>query len=190
MPNEPPRGERILGSLLHPVSKTEAASLVIDRAKQATPGAYVCLTNVHTTVEARRSPQLRAAVDSAFLSVPDGMPLVWILRRRGHSRTEKITGIEYIPTVAKAGLEDGTRHFFYGGAPGVAQEGGRKLQELVPGVLVVGTSSPRSRTSTDGRSKSSRQSSIARSHTSSGSDSELRNRNSGWPGCRERWTSR
>ena len=70
------------------------------------------------------------------------MPLVWILRRRGHSRTEKITGIEYIPTVAKAGLEDGTRHFFYGGAPGVAQEGGRKLQELVPGVLVVGTSSP------------------------------------------------
>ena len=124
------------------MSKAEAARLVIDRANQATPGAYVCLTNVHTTVEAHHSVQLRAAVDSAFLSVPDGMPLVWILRRRDHSRTEKITGIEYIPTVAKAGLEDGTRHFFYGGAPGVAQEAGRKLQELVPGVLVVGTSSP------------------------------------------------
>ena len=63
---EPPRGERILGSLLHPVSKIEAASLVVDRAKQATPGAYVCLTNVHTTVESHRSPALRAAVDSAL----------------------------------------------------------------------------------------------------------------------------
>ena len=142
MPIEPPRGERILGSLLHPVSKTEAASLVIDRARQATPGAYVCLTNVHTTVEAHRSPQLRAAVDSAFLSVPDGMPLVWILRRRGHRRTEKITGIEYIPSVARSGLGDGVRHFFYGGAPGVAQEAARRLSALVPGVPVVGALTP------------------------------------------------
>jgi N-acetylglucosaminyldiphosphoundecaprenol N-acetyl-beta-D-mannosaminyltransferase len=124
------------------VSKSEAARLVIARANQATPGAYVCLTNVHTTVEAHRSPPLRAAVDSAFLSVPDGMPLVWILRRRGHRRTEKITGIEYIPSVARAGLGDGVRHFFYGGAPGVAQEAARRLTALVPGVQVVGSLTP------------------------------------------------
>ena len=130
------------------MSKAEAARLVIGRANQATPGAYVCLTNVHTTVEAHRSPPLRAAVDSAFLSVPDGMPLVWILRRRGHRRTEKITGIEYIPSVARAGLGDGVRHFFYGGAPGVAQEAARRLTALVPGVQVVGTSRRRSRVST------------------------------------------
>jgi N-acetylglucosaminyldiphosphoundecaprenol N-acetyl-beta-D-mannosaminyltransferase len=124
------------------VSKAEAARLVIGRANQATPGAYVCLTNVHTTVEAHRSPPLRAAVDSAFLSVPDGMPLVWILRRRGHRRTEKITGIEYIPSVARAGVGDGVRHFFYGGAPGVAQEAARRLTALVPGVQVVGALTP------------------------------------------------
>jgi N-acetylglucosaminyldiphosphoundecaprenol N-acetyl-beta-D-mannosaminyltransferase len=124
------------------VSKTQAAKTVIDRAARARPGAYVCLTNVNTTVEARRSPDLSAAVDGAFLSVPDGMPLVWILRRRGYARTEKITGIEYIPSVAQAGLARGTRHFFYGGAPGVAQEAGRRLRELVPGVQVVGTLSP------------------------------------------------
>jgi N-acetylglucosaminyldiphosphoundecaprenol N-acetyl-beta-D-mannosaminyltransferase len=81
-------------------------------------------------------------VDSAFLSVPDGMPLVWILRRRGHRRTEKITGIEFIPSVARAGLGDGVRHFFYGGAPGVAQEAARRLTALVPGVQVVGSLTP------------------------------------------------
>ena len=115
---------------------------VVDRSAEGTSGAYVCLVNVHSTVEAGRSPELRAAVDDAFLSVPDGMPLVWILRRRGYAKAEKITGIEYIPSVAASGLARGTRHFFYGGAPGVAEEAGRRLSELIPGVLVVGTLSP------------------------------------------------
>jgi N-acetylglucosaminyldiphosphoundecaprenol N-acetyl-beta-D-mannosaminyltransferase len=124
------------------VSKRQAVQAVVDRSAEGKPGAYVCLINVHSTVEADRSPELRAAVDHAFLSVPDGMPLVWILRRRGHARAEKITGIEYIPSVAATGLARGTRHFFYGGAPGVAREAGRRLCELIPGVKVVGALSP------------------------------------------------
>ena len=172
------------------MSKAEAASLVIGRANQATPGAYVCLTNVHTTVEAHRSPPLRAAVDSAFLSVPDGMPLVWILRRRGHRRTEKITGIEYIPSVARAGLGDGVRHFFYGGAPGVAQEAARRLSALVPGVQVVGTLTPPFTDISSGRSRTSRRALAARSPTSCGWASEPRSKSSGWPGWRRRdWMS-
>jgi N-acetylglucosaminyldiphosphoundecaprenol N-acetyl-beta-D-mannosaminyltransferase len=124
------------------VSKREAAKAVVDRAAKARPGAYVCLANVHTTVQANRSPDLRAAVDQAFLSLPDGMPLVWILRRRGHLRTEKITGIEYIPSVAAEGVTAGMRHFFYGGDSGVARSAGRRLAKLVPGVQVVGALSP------------------------------------------------
>ena len=46
------------------------------------------------------------------------------------------------PSVARAGLGDGVRHFFYGGAPGVAQEAARRLTALVPGVQVVGTLTP------------------------------------------------
>jgi N-acetylglucosaminyldiphosphoundecaprenol N-acetyl-beta-D-mannosaminyltransferase len=97
---------------------------------------------VHTTVESQRSPALRAAAEGAYLSVPDGMPLAWILRRRGHVQTEKVTGIEYIPLVASRGLDVGLRHFFYGGAPGVAVRAGIRLEELVPGVQVVGSGSP------------------------------------------------
>jgi N-acetylglucosaminyldiphosphoundecaprenol N-acetyl-beta-D-mannosaminyltransferase len=106
------------------------------------PGAYVCLTNVHTTVESARLPELRAAVDGAFLSVPDGMPLVWILRRRGLMLTEKVTGIEYVPLVASVGRADQVRHFFFGGAPGVAERAARRLEGLVPGVQVVGAKAP------------------------------------------------
>ena len=84
--------ERILGHRVDPVSRVAAADAVVERALGGGPGAYVCLTNVHTTVESQRSSALRRAVDDSFLSVPDGMPLTWILRRRGHPATEKVTG--------------------------------------------------------------------------------------------------
>jgi N-acetylglucosaminyldiphosphoundecaprenol N-acetyl-beta-D-mannosaminyltransferase len=134
--------ERILDYPVHPVSKAEAAEAVVARGVHGERGAYVCLTNVHTTVESRRLPQLRAAAEGAFLSVPDGVPLKWILRRRGYPHTEKVTGIEYMPLVAKAGADLGLRHFFYGGAPGVAEAAGRELAKLVPGTQVVGALSP------------------------------------------------
>jgi N-acetylglucosaminyldiphosphoundecaprenol N-acetyl-beta-D-mannosaminyltransferase len=133
---------RVLGVPVNPVGKRDAVRAIVDRAEAAPPGAFVCLTNVHTTVEAQSSSQLRSALEAAFLSVPDGMPLVWILRRRGHRTTEKITGIELVPLVASAGSDRGLRHFLYGGAPGVADRAARRLRELVPGVDVVGTLSP------------------------------------------------
>ena len=134
--------ERVLGHRVDPVTKAGAAEAVVERALGGEPGAYVCLTNVHTTVESRRSAALRAAVDGAYLSVPDGISLAWILRRRGHIETEKVTGIEFISGVASTGLDRGVRHFFYGGAPGVAVRAGLRLEELVPGVNIVGAASP------------------------------------------------
>ena len=139
---EPSWVERILGHRVDPVSKAHAADAVIQRAISGESGAYVCLTNVHTTVESQRSAALRTAADGAFLSVPDGMPLAWILRRRGHMDTEKVTGIEYVPLVASRGLEVGLRHFFYGGAPGVAVRAGLRLADMVPGAQIVGAASP------------------------------------------------
>lgn len=134
--------ERILGHPVHPVSKEQAAEAVVRRALAGSPGAYVCLTNVHTTVESQRDRRLREAADGAYLSVPDGMPLAWLLRRRGHRHTEKVTGIEYVPRVAAAGVKLGLRHYFYGGAPGVADRAARRLERIVQGSRVVGSSSP------------------------------------------------
>jgi N-acetylglucosaminyldiphosphoundecaprenol N-acetyl-beta-D-mannosaminyltransferase len=79
-----PWDERVLGHRVDPVTKARAAEAVVERALGGEAGAYVCLTNVHTTVVSQRSAALRTAVDGAYLSVPDGMPLAWILRRRGH----------------------------------------------------------------------------------------------------------
>ena len=63
----PARKEWILGQPVRPLSKAQAVDAVVQRAIAGEPGAYVCLTNVHTTVESRHSPGLRAAVEDAFL---------------------------------------------------------------------------------------------------------------------------
>lgn len=143
-PRPPGANERelILGEPVDAVGKAEAVRKVIDRALMDEPGAYVCLTNVHSTTDSRRIPALRAAADGAFLSVPDGMPLVWILRRRGFNRTEKITGVEFAPLVVEGGLEKKVRHYFYGAAPGVAEAAGQALKNRFPEAQIVGASTP------------------------------------------------
>lgn len=134
--------ERVLGNPVHAVSRRDAIDLVLDRVRTLHPGAYVCLTNVHTTVESRDLPDLRGAAEQAFLSVPDGAPLVWVLRHRGFPKTQKVTGIEYMPALARAGVEVGLRHYLYGGGPGVAEAAAAELERRVPGIRIVGASSP------------------------------------------------
>jgi len=127
---------------VHPLSLRSAAELIVARARSGDPGACVCLTNVHSTVESRKLSSLRRAAEDAFLSVPDGMPLVWILRRRGYGSVEKVTGAELLPTVARAGLQHGLRHALFGGAPGVADRAAGNLVRAVPGVQIVAALEP------------------------------------------------
>ena len=133
-----PWGERILGSRLDPVSKAEAARLVVERALSGDPGAYVCLTNVHTTVESQRSPALRTAVDGVPLRA--GRHAAGLDPATARSPQDREgDGHRVHPPRCVSGPRRRVRHFFYGGAPGVAEEAARRLSALVPGVQVVGT---------------------------------------------------
>jgi N-acetylglucosaminyldiphosphoundecaprenol N-acetyl-beta-D-mannosaminyltransferase len=138
----PPNRERILGHPVNALSNSDVLNIIIERALEGSPGAYICLTNVATTMLSQQSPGLRAAVDGAYVSMPDGMPLVWILRRRGYPPTEKLTGADLMPRLAQAGRERGLRHFLYGWTNRMSQAAGRGLVSAVPGSLVVGTHCP------------------------------------------------
>ena len=137
-----PKRDRILGHPVNALSNDEAIELIVRRALEGTPGAYACLTNVATTMLSQESPELRAAVDGSYISTPDGMPLVWILRRRGYPETEKLTGADLMPLLAAAGRDVGLRHFMYGWTNRLSQAAGRGLVAAVPGTEVVGTHCP------------------------------------------------
>ncbi len=140
-PSSIPR-ERILGHPVDAIGRRGAVRAIIDRALTPTPGAYVCLSNMHTTLLSRDLPSFRAAVEGSFLSLPDGMPLARLLRHRGFGQTEKIPGPDLVPQVVAAGRAVGLRHFLYGWTPAMACAAGRRLAARAPGAEIVGVDAP------------------------------------------------
>jgi N-acetylglucosaminyldiphosphoundecaprenol N-acetyl-beta-D-mannosaminyltransferase len=103
---------------------------------------YVNVCTVNTVMECQRSEILRAIVNGAAMVTTDGMPLVWLARRLGHSEAERVYGPDLMLELCRRGREHGWRHFFYGGQPGVADELARRLTAKYPGLQVAGTHSP------------------------------------------------
>src|SRR5216684_2585927 len=81
---------------------------------------YIAVTGMHGVTEAQHDHQFKEILKSAALVVPDGMPLVWIGRRHGFDMRRRVYGPELMATFCEQTAIKGYRHFFYGGAPGVA----------------------------------------------------------------------
>ena len=105
------------------------------------PG-YVCFRDVHGVMLARKDGDLRAAHEAAGMVAPDGMPLVWLSHMMGHRETGRVCGPDFMPALCARSLAPGYRHFFYGGAPGVADRRAENLAARFPGLGVAGTYSP------------------------------------------------
>jgi N-acetylglucosaminyldiphosphoundecaprenol N-acetyl-beta-D-mannosaminyltransferase len=103
---------------------------------------YVCVTGVHGVMESRRDAGLRLIHNRAGLVTPDGMPLVWLVRQAGFGHVGRVYGPDLMLACCAASIARGYRHFFYGGAPGVAERLRDRLIERFPGLQVVGTYAP------------------------------------------------
>src|SRR4051812_21541485 len=105
---------------------------------------YIAVTGMHGITEAHHAPQFKKALNDADLVVPDGMPLIWIARLRGHALRRRVYGPELMMTFCRdATLEGrGYRHFLYGGDAGVAEQLKKILENTCPGIRIVGSYSP------------------------------------------------
>jgi len=80
---------------------------------------FIAVTGMHGVTEAQHEPYFKQILNSADLVVPDGMPLVWLGRKRGYALKRRVYGPELMQMFScKTGPK--YRHFLYGGAPGVA----------------------------------------------------------------------
>jgi N-acetylglucosaminyldiphosphoundecaprenol N-acetyl-beta-D-mannosaminyltransferase len=103
---------------------------------------YIAVTGMHGVTEARHDLQLRAALASASLVVPDGMPLVWLGRRHGFHLPRRVYGPELMLRFWQETSPARYRHFLYGGAPGVADALARKFVRQFPTHEIAGIFSP------------------------------------------------
>ncbi len=103
---------------------------------------YICVTGVHGVMELQRSPRLRQIHNHAGLVTPDGMPLVWLSRLHGCKNTRRVYGPDLLLAVCQRSPVNGWKHYFYGGAPGVAEQLASRLTEKFPGLAVAGCDTP------------------------------------------------
>jgi N-acetylglucosaminyldiphosphoundecaprenol N-acetyl-beta-D-mannosaminyltransferase len=110
---------------------------------------YVCVTGVHGVMESMHDDSLRRIHNDAGMVTPDGMPLVWLSRLWGNPHVSRVCGPDLMLECCSRGLAKGLRHFFYGGAEGVADLLSARLRSRNPNLQVVGTYCPPFRPLTD-----------------------------------------
>jgi len=132
---------RVLGVPVNAVQIPQVIAWMEQCIHERGRARYVAVTGMHGVTESRQDPEFSTMLKEADLVVPDGMPLVWLGRLRGFSHlARRVYGPELMETFCR---ETGGkyRHFFYGGAPGVADHLAQVEQER-HGIRIAGTYCP------------------------------------------------
>lgn len=132
----------VLGVHVDAIQIPEAITRIEDWIRTRQGCRYVAVTGMHGVTEAQHDPQLRTVLNDADLVVPDGMPLVWCARLRGHALRRRVYGPELMLTFCRQTAAKGYHHFLYGGDVGVADRLAAVLQQSCPGIQIAGTYSP------------------------------------------------
>lgn len=130
----------IVGTSISLISLDELLSL-FEQWIAAHQDRYVVFRDVHGVIAARSNEDLDLAHKRADIVAPDGMPLVWALRATS-ARASRVCGPDTLLATCEYGLSRGWKHYFYGGAPGVAEKLAGELYLKYPGLSVVGIQCP------------------------------------------------
>lgn len=135
----------VLGVKIDSVQISDAICIIEDWIASGARGKYVAAANVHMIVEAVQNQSFASVLANAGLVVPDGMPLIWLGRRQGYSLPKRVYGPELMFEFFRRTKDRQYRHFFYGGAPGVAEKLVENVRSSV-NINCVGILSPPFRT--------------------------------------------
>jgi N-acetylglucosaminyldiphosphoundecaprenol N-acetyl-beta-D-mannosaminyltransferase len=105
---------------------------------------YFCHADAHQLLAARDRGDVLAALKAATLVCPDGMPLVWLGRRRGYDvgRTYGPDFMNALVARTAAWTDRPCRHFLFGSSEAVLERLAAALSRRAPGVTIAGTLSP------------------------------------------------
>jgi N-acetylglucosaminyldiphosphoundecaprenol N-acetyl-beta-D-mannosaminyltransferase len=137
----PPEAHRILGVRVDATSYPQATKTILGWAATG-ESRIVCLGVVASIVGALDSQFYRSALEAADLVTPDGMPLVWMLRRLGVPAATRVYGPDLTPLVLEAAETAGIAVVFYGSTNEVLQRLLRKIRTRFPRLEIAFADAP------------------------------------------------
>jgi N-acetylglucosaminyldiphosphoundecaprenol N-acetyl-beta-D-mannosaminyltransferase len=127
----------VLGVAIEDITEDEAVQRIAGFVAVGTPH-YVVTINPEFVMEAQRNHSFRRVLAGAHLATPDGFGLLLVARLRGQAFRGRVTGIDLVHRLARAGAEAGWSLFLLGAAPGVAERASEALQRAQPGLRIAG----------------------------------------------------
>jgi len=118
-----------------------AVENVLARINASSPG-YICVSNVRTVVLAQKDPEFCKIQNSSFMTVPDGMPLVWYAHMGNLDYVGKVSGPDLMDNILSISIEYNLSHYFYGSTIDVLSKMNRNLKNRFNGICIKGMHSP------------------------------------------------
>lgn len=102
----------------------------------------VSATGAHGLVSCKSDLGFKAILQSFFMNLPDGMPGVWVARKKGAKQIARCYGPDFFEYILRNTAQDGVKHYFCGGKEGVPEKLKEACSEKFSNNNVVGTLSP------------------------------------------------
>jgi N-acetylglucosaminyldiphosphoundecaprenol N-acetyl-beta-D-mannosaminyltransferase len=116
---------------------------ILSRISQpSNQGGYVCVANAHMLSEAHMDPKFRMVMESATLTIADGMPLVWTQKIKGYTKAERVSGPDLMLELCRLASEQMQSIYLLGSSTNTLSLLSKKLELQFPHLKIAGTFSP------------------------------------------------
>ena len=104
-------------------------------------GGFITVSGAHGVVESQTDIHLRDIINSARMTLPDGMPVVWVGKYK-RALVQRVPGADFANSVMCDPRAHGIRHYFYGGQPESTSRVVARATELLGVDAIAGWHSP------------------------------------------------
>lgn len=132
----------LFGIPVHAAPFDQIIAQILAWAQDEHTRRYICTAPVYTLMIAQEIPSAKSALTHADMVTADGMPVVWVQRRRGVKEAERGYGPGVMRAIFEQSADTPIRHYLWGGEEGVAELLRDKLIEKYGNVTIVGADSP------------------------------------------------
>lgn len=128
----------LLGMRVSRVNRAEALSILQAFIDSGEPHLVVT-ADASGHVIASGDPEFLKIVNEADLVTPDSTGILWAAKRLGTPLEERVSGVDLAEQLCAESARRGYGVYFYGAAPGVAEEAAETIRARYPGAKIVGT---------------------------------------------------
>lgn len=131
----------IMGIPFDTVEADEALEKILNKLhEKKTKSFFVATPNPEMLLESRKNSLFKAVLLSTDLNIPDGIGIIFASRFQKTPLKKRVTGTDLMQKICMR-LDEKTKIFLLGAAPGVAEKAKEALELKNPHLTIVGTHS-------------------------------------------------